>query len=94
MISRNKDIFFGQEALTEANRYEAALFTAVEYDQPECVRLMLGYLGSREPGRHAFLIQGKNQENLSASELAKLRGKVGAGYKNCPFVFFISNVTY
>ena len=74
MISKNKDIFFSQEALAEANRYEAALFTAVEYDRPECVRVMLGYLGRKEPPRHCFKV-ADNQKSLTAAELAKIRGK-------------------
>lgn len=74
MISRNKDIFFDQEALAEANRYEAALFTSVEYNQPDSVYTMLEYLGPREPGRHSFVVKDNNQKSLSATELAQVRG--------------------
>ena len=68
-------MFFGQEALAEANRYEAALYTAVEYDNPECVGVMLGYLGGREPSRQVFYTKDTNQESLSAKELADVRGR-------------------
>ena len=76
MISRNKNIFFDKEALVEANRYEAALYTAVEYNQPGCTQLMLEVLGPREPGKHNFITSNDSQENLSACELAQIRGTV------------------
>ena len=34
LLSKHKEQFIAQEALAEANRYEAALFTAVQYNQP------------------------------------------------------------
>ena len=74
MISRNKDIFFGREALAEANRYEAALYTAVEYNKPNCVRFMHHVLGPREPGKHNFITANNCQQRLSACELAQVRG--------------------
>ncbi|KAK2178292.1 hypothetical protein NP493_549g01033 [Ridgeia piscesae] len=41
MISYHKAIFFDCNALAEANRYEAALFAAVEYNRPQCVEVMV-----------------------------------------------------
>ena len=76
MISRNKNTFFDKEALVEVNRYEAALYTAVEYNHPGCTQLMLNVLGPREPGKHNFITTNNSQEKLSACELAKIRGKV------------------
>ena len=76
MISRNKNIFFDKEALVEVNRYEAALYTSVEYNQPACTRLMLEVLGPREPGKHNFITTNNSQEKLSACELAKIRGRL------------------
>jgi hypothetical protein len=33
LLSSNKTAFFDQRALAEANRYTAAIFTAIVYDQ-------------------------------------------------------------
>lgn len=74
MISHNKQVFFDGEAMAEANRYEAALYTAVEYNQSECVSLLLTYLGTLEPNKHNFYINDNQRENLSPRELAKIRG--------------------
>lgn len=78
MISKNKGIFFDQEALVEANRYVAALYTAIVYNQPKCVELMLGRLSLREPAyRHSFYTaDGSTLEpHLTASDLARSLGK-------------------
>lgn len=78
MISRNKGIFFDQEALVEANRYVAALYTAVFYNQPKCVELMLGRLSLREPAyKHSFYAaDGLTLEpHLTASDLARILGR-------------------
>ena len=77
LISRNKGIFFGQEALAEANRYEAALYTAIEYNHPQCVEVMLHHLGKKELGKHDFFTNDTNNEKLSATELAQVRGTSG-----------------
>lgn len=74
MISKNKNVFFGGEALAEANRYEAALYTAIEYNQPECVQCMCHFLGAKEPGKHLFHVEGGKRAPLNARELAEDRG--------------------
>ncbi len=74
LISRNKNVFFDREAMAEANRYEAALYTAVAYNQPACVRLMLPHLGPRQLRSHDFYTHSNQQQTLSAVELAKARG--------------------
>lgn len=74
LISHNKSIFFEQEALAEANRYEAALYTAIEYNQPQCVDIMLQHLGNKELGKHNFYTKDTNCEQLTAAELAQVRG--------------------
>ena len=74
LISHNKAIFFDQEALAEANRYEAALYTAIEYNQPQCVEIMLQHLGNKELGKHNFYTKDTNREQLTAAELACIRG--------------------
>lgn len=84
MISKNKKEFFEDGALAEANRYEAALFTAVEYNQPECVALMLSFMGHRDPPAHMFTLERRmsNDEasnngrldKLNALGLARVRG--------------------
>jgi hypothetical protein len=81
MISRNKAAFFEREALAEANRYVAALFTAVAYDQPECVRLMLAIVGRREATRNCFDTVSKEgpvavTRTLSVGELAHTLGEI------------------
>ena len=86
MISHNKNTFFDKEALVEVNRYEAALYTAVEYNQPGCTRYMLQVLGPREPGKHNFITSNNSQERLSACELAKVRGKTTYQYLRIVFV--------
>lgn len=75
MISKNKAVFFNQEALAEANRYEAALYTAIEYNQPRCVEIMMRFLGAKEPGKHLFYTKGDTTESLGAQELADIRGE-------------------
>jgi hypothetical protein len=53
----------------------AALYTAVVYNQPLCVQLMLGYLGRMDPSRHSFFkIEGPSTEMLNASDLANTLG--------------------
>jgi ankyrin repeat protein len=74
LISKNKSVFFGQEALAEANRYIAALYTAVIYNQPLCVKLLLGLLRHRDLAQHNFYTDEMILEKLSAIELAKLHG--------------------
>ena len=75
LISHNKRIFFEQEALAEANRYEAALYTAIEYNQPQCVDIMLQHLGNKELGKHSFYTKDTNCEKVTATELAQIRGR-------------------
>ena len=77
MISKNKSIFFTQEALAEINRYEAAFFTAIEYDQPACLDVLIN-LGFREPGTHCFWTnwpegEGAEYDKMTAKQLAKAR---------------------
>lgn len=74
MISFHKAVFFDCNALAEANRYEAALFAAVEYNQPRCVEVMVNLLGPRDVYRHNFYISDNQIEQLSAAELAQARG--------------------
>jgi len=74
MISYHKAIFFDCNALAEANRYEAALFAAVEYNRPQCVEVMLNVLGPRDVYRHDFYTSDNQTEQLSAAELARARG--------------------
>jgi len=76
MISKRKDIFFDRDALTEANRYEAALFTAIAFNQKECVQLMLNYLNPQAIARkHCFMVNdNENKEMYSALELATAKG--------------------
>ena len=83
MISKHKKAFFEDNALAEANRYEAAIFTAVEYNQPECVKLMLSVLGHRDLPGH-MLSSGRRLSNggltdnkldrFSVAQLAETRG--------------------
>ena len=75
MISFHKAIFFDCNALAEANRYEAALFAAVEYNRPQCVKVMVNVLGPRDIYRHSFYtVDNAHTEKLSAAELAQARG--------------------
>ena len=74
MISYHKAVFFDCNALAEANRYEAALFAAVEYDRPRCVEVMVNVLGPRDVYRHDFYTSDNQMEQLSAAELAQARG--------------------
>jgi hypothetical protein len=74
LISRNKKLFFDREGLAEANRYEAALYTSVAYNQPACVKLMLSHLGARLPRSHNFYTQANQQETLSPAEFALVKG--------------------
>jgi len=74
LLSKHKEQFIAQEALAEANRYEAALFTAVQYNQPACVEVLMGKLGLNMIRKHMFHTEENRKETLSASELAKLRG--------------------
>jgi len=87
LISRNKSAFFEREALAEANRYVAALFTAVAYNQPNCVRLMLAVVGRREATRNCFDTFSQDgpipvKHTLSVGELAWSLGK-GQVYYRC-----------
>ena len=54
--------------------FSIAVFSAVEYNRPECVRVMLDVLGPKEPNKHVFLVNN-NRENVSALELARFRGQ-------------------
>ena len=74
MISYHKAVFFDCNALAEANRYEAALFAAVEYNRPRCVEVMVNVLGPRDVYRHDFYTSDNQMEQLSAAELAQARG--------------------
>ena len=76
MISKRKDIFFDRDALAEANRYEAALFTAIAFNQKKCVQLMLNYLNPQTIARkHCFMINDNdNKAMYSALELANAKG--------------------
>jgi hypothetical protein len=75
LISRNKSVFFGQEALAEANRYVAALYTAIAYNQPSCVELILAVVGKRDAAKHSFYIADvPTLQNLEAAELAHTLG--------------------
>lgn len=88
LISKHKDVFFKQDGLAEANRYEAALYTAVEYNQPQCVAVMLTILGTKEPAPQSFYIHkedggkgnGAKLDKFSALQLAQIRGR-----KQCHF---------
>jgi len=72
LISKNKETFFGPPAaLAEANRYVAALYTAVVYNQPGCVQLMLSHLGRRDPTRNSFITKHDcTTQTLNAIDLA------------------------
>jgi len=74
LLSKHKDQFIAQGAMAEANRYEAALFTAVSYNKPGCVEVLMGKLGLNMIRKHMFQTAENRKETLSASELAKLRG--------------------
>lgn len=74
LISRNKKLFFEHGALSEAFRLEAALFTAVEYNQPLCVTYLLGVLGVRNVRRHSFIVMGHRRKSMSPLDLAEARG--------------------
>ena len=64
------------KALAEANRYLAALYTAVVYDQPACVDVMLRYLGRQDAARHSFFAaEGATSERLNAGDLANTLGQ-------------------
>ena len=78
LLSRNKSVFFEQEALTEANRYVAALYTAIAYDQPRCVELILSAIGRRDAAKHSFYVSDDEAvlESLEAGELARTLGEV------------------
>ena len=82
LISRNKSVFFDGEALAEANRYVAALYTAIAYDQPRCVELVLNVIGRRDATRHSFCTDSTTTDpthrgpvkSLGAGELARSLG--------------------
>lgn len=75
LMSRNKAVFFEQEALVEANRYLAAFYTAIVYNHPKCVEFMLGRLGLKDPlARHSFYTADKKLEAFAASDLAQHLG--------------------
>jgi len=74
-------MFFEQEALTEANRYVAALYTAIAYDQPRCVELILSAIARRDAAKHSFNVSDDEQpvlESLEAGELARTLGELRA----------------
>jgi len=69
-------MFFDREALTEANRYVAALYTAIAYNQPRCVELILAAVGQRDAAKHSFYVSDEPVlESLEAGELARTLGK-------------------
>lgn len=76
LISKNKSMFFDQEALTEANRYVAALYTAIAYNQPRCVEIILAAIGRRDAAKHSFYVSDEPAvlESLEAGELARTLG--------------------
>jgi len=75
LISKNKSVFFGQEALAEANRYVAALYTAIAYNQPRCVELILSAVSRRDAAPHSFYVADlPTLQNLEAAELAHTLG--------------------
>jgi len=77
LISKNKTVFFDQEALTEANRYIAALYTAIAYDQPRCVEIILAAVRRRDAAKHSFYVSDEPVlESLEAGELARTLGNV------------------
>ena len=81
LLSKNKSMFFEQEALTEANRYVAALYTAIAYDQPRCVELILSAIARRDAAKHSFNVSDDEQpvlESLEAGELARTLGELRA----------------
>lgn len=73
LLSRNKDVFFDKGGLAEANRWLAALYTAIEYNQSECLLVLLDLLGSREIDTAAFRTS-PTAEAIRPIELAELRG--------------------
>ena len=66
---------------SESNTLNISLSSsvAVEYNQPDCVRVLLDVLGSKEPNKHNFILHSSQQENVSACELAAARGMVRRG---------------
>lgn len=84
LISKNKSVFFDQEALTEANRYVAALYTAIAYNQPRCVELILAVVGRRDVAKHSFFVSDEPPvlESLEAGELAHTLGNVSCIFNN------------
>ena len=85
-ISNNKTKFFDQGGLAEVNRCEAALYTAVLYDQPRCLQVLVSIMGQWEPNKHNFFVKNENQsENVSASELAEAMGMLLDA--NFPFIW-------
>jgi hypothetical protein len=75
LISKNKSVFFGQEALAEANRYVAALYTAIAYNQPRCVELLLNAISRRDAAKHSFYVA--DAPTLQSLEAAKLAHTLG-----------------
>jgi len=76
LISKNKSVFFDQGALTEANRYVAALYTAIAYNQPRCVELILAAVGRRDAVKHSFYVSDEPVlASLEAGELARTLGE-------------------
>jgi hypothetical protein len=75
LLSSNKTAFFDQRALAEANRYTAAIFTAIVYDQPRCLECMLSYVKPRDLGQHIFGIPDTTSRmTMDACQLAALLG--------------------
>ena len=80
LLSKNKSVFFEQEALTEANRYVAALYTAIAYDRPRCVELLLSAIARRDAAKHSFYVSDDTAvlESLEAAELARTLGELSS----------------
>ncbi|ESN90027.1 hypothetical protein HELRODRAFT_194729 [Helobdella robusta] len=73
MISKNKDIFFGERAvMVEVNRYIACLYTTIIYDQPACLSLFLDILGRRDLSENRFF--SSEEEKFNALSLARYLG--------------------
>ena len=58
----------------------------MEYNQPDCVKVLLDILGTKEPNKHNFVVQNNQHESLSACELAAARGE-----KSSLFEYIISS---
>jgi len=59
----------------------AALYTAIAYNQPQCVELILSAIGRRDAAKHSFYVSESDEpvlESLEAGELARTLGEVPA----------------